>query len=71
MNFRKGYSWAVQIRQVGDDSGESDSIILAPGKDKARQLAMECGGITRDIVWQGWIKYGKTALKRVRRKTSR
>lgn len=64
MNIREEYLWAVQIRPCTDPSGRSDCVICTPKKSLSRDRVKEIGGIY-DIVWQGWIKHGRTALKRV------
>jgi len=65
MNTRDGYLWAVQLRPVSDQTGQSDTIVATPAKDHARARAAECAGLLNDIVWEGWIKHGRTALRRV------
>lgn len=67
MNIRKGYYWAIQIRPCSDLSGMSDCIVCTPVKSHARERAKECCGPIYDIIWEGWIKYWKTPLKRVKR----
>jgi hypothetical protein len=64
MNERPGWLWCVQVRPLGDQSGVSDSTVMTPRKDHCRSRAKELGDMY-EIVWQGWIKYPRTGLRRV------
>lgn len=64
MNIRKGYFWAIHMRPYSDFSGKSDIIIINDIKSKAKEMAKECCNLHKKI-FEGWFKYGKSALKRV------
>lgn len=68
LNVREGYFWAIQMRPIFDSSGESDVIIATPLKSHTKDRCGECMGQNYYIVWNGWIKYGKAALKRIKYK---
>ena len=62
MDVRDGWLWVVRSRPATDPSGESDFVVAAPGKERCRRLAVECGGTLCDIVHQRWMKEGKAAF---------